>query len=210
MALVVRLNEREIEVDLAVASNLSELVEEVAKEHFGDREIVSGLSVNGKAVEVDEIDETGKMAVSKINELHISSINDPAQEAIELLRHMGSYLKSFSEGAEAVAARFRSGDPGKANEVLTQAIDGIKAFIELLNSVQLLTRSDLTHLKSAGESYASKEEALLETTTKMITDQKNQDWISVADTLEYEMGPLMKDWSAIIPLIENEVAKVDN
>ena len=56
-----------------------------------------------------------------------------------------------------------------------------------------------------GKSIEENEGRLLDITGEMKQSQERKDWITVADLLEYELGPLMTEWQKMIPAIEEQV-----
>ncbi len=58
-----------------------------------------------------------------------------------------------------------------------------------------------TQNSSSDITVAENRRRLFEVLDAMIEAQMNQDWILLADLLEYESVPVLQDWRAILPLI---------
>ncbi|VAX22550.1 hypothetical protein MNBD_NITROSPINAE03-295 [hydrothermal vent metagenome] len=207
MAPVIKLNGETIEIDCSEMSNLSGIAEKVAESFFAPKEVVTELYVNDILVKEGAVASTGETPISEIRTVSFNTVKDPAEKVVELLKKMGAYLDGFSAGVGKVADQFRMGSPEEANRILVQAIEGVGSFTELLSAVRLVTGSGLSDLSYENKSLGEREERLLEITKKMQASQEEKDWITVADLLEYELGPLMTEWKEMIPLLENEVLK---
>ncbi len=207
MAPVIKLNDKTIDIDVTGMSKLSDIAEKIAHDFFDPKEIVTEVYINGALVEEVAIASVGETLLSDVKTVSFNTIKDPGKQVISLLGKMKDYLEGFSGGIENVADQFRMGSPEEANKFLFQAIEGISAFVELLHTVRLFTKSDLAHLTFENESLEERENRLLEVTKKMQASQEEKDWITVADLLEYELSPLMTEWKGMIPTIEDEVLK---
>ncbi|HEB72855.1 MAG TPA: hypothetical protein ENI77_09570 [Nitrospirae bacterium] len=207
MAPVIKLNDKIIEIDCSEMSNLSGIAEKVAESFFAPKEVVTELYVNDTLVKEGSVASIGGTPISEIRTVSFNTVKNPAEKVVDLLKRMSEYLEGFSAGVGEVADQFRVGSPEDANRILVQAIEGIGAFIELLSSVRLVTGSELSDLSYENKSLGEREEMLLDITKKMQTSQKEKDWVTVADLLEYELGPLMTEWKEMIPLLESEVIK---
>jgi len=207
MAPVIKLNDKIIEIDCSEISDLSGIAKKVAEIFFAPKEIVTELYVNDALVGEGSVASVEKTPISEIRTLSLHTVKDPAEKVVSLLKKMGEYLEGFSAGVGEVADQFRVGSPEEANKILMQAIEGIGAFSELLSTARLVTGSELSDLSYENKSLGEREERLLELTKQMQTSQEEKDWVTVADLLEYEIGPLMTEWKGMIPLLEAEVQK---
>ncbi|VAX15321.1 hypothetical protein MNBD_NITROSPINAE03-574, partial [hydrothermal vent metagenome] len=162
---------------------------------------------NDTLVKEDAVASIGETPISEIRTVSFNTAKDPAEKVVDLLKKMGAYLEGFSAGVCEVADQFRMGSPEEASRILLQAIEGIGSFIELLSAVRLVTGSELSDLSYENKSLKEREEKLLDITKKIQASQEEKDWITIADLLEYELGPLMTEWKEMIPLLESEVLK---
>lgn len=207
MAPVIKLNSEIIEIDCSPMSNLSEIAEKVAESFLAPKEVVLEIYVNNTQVGLGDVASMDDVPLSEMGEVSFITLKNPAEKVVALLKKMSEYLNGFSSGVNEVADQFRMGSPEEANRILVQAIEGISAFIELLDTVRLVTDSELSDLSFESKTLGEREQKLLEVTKKMQASQEEKDWVTVADLLEYELGPLMADWKEMIPMLENEVLK---
>ena len=58
-------------------------------------------------------------------------------------------------------------------------------------------------LDADDENLQVRQEKLTDLMNQMLEANKNQDWVLLADILEYEMVPFYKDWENILSKLEN-------
>jgi len=207
MAPVITINNETSNVDLSSVARLSDLIDKVAGELLEPREIITEVHVDGRMLGHDDLGQKEDCEISDCREISFVTLKNPEEKVASLLERMGDYLDGFPDGLGKVADQFRMGNPEEANKALLHALEGLSSFVELLSTVRLVANSDLADIKSDTGTLPEKEKNFLEITTSMAASQEERDWITVADLLEYELAPLMKDWSAMIPQIRNEVLK---
>ena len=113
------------------------------------------------------------------------------------------YLKKLIPGFEQAADLFRTGNEQEANKYYLQILDGIDWFSQVV-SVIMKPDDGKTELPDAdGESLQVRQEKLTDLMSQMLEANQNQDWVLLADILEYEMVPFYKDWENILSKLEN-------
>ena len=102
-------------------------------------------------------------------------------------------MKQLTDDVTTLAEVFRQHDIGRANYLLAQLAQNMQALIVLVQEL----RGPVTEVGSAvnlpSDQEAEKLVAMLET---LITAQSTQDWLTVADVLEYDMEPELRVWLA--------------
>ena len=109
------------------------------------------------------------------------------------------YLEKLIPGFDQAADLFRTGNEQEANKYYIQILDGMDWFSEVINIVM-----DSEFKRSAPEDTLRLRQAkLTDLMSQMLEANKNQDWVLLADILEYEMVPFYKDWENILSKLEN-------
>lgn len=100
-------------------------------------------------------------------------------------------MKQLTEDVTTLADVFRQHDIGRANYLLAQLAQNLQALIVLVQEL----RGPVTNAGSAvnlpSDQEAEKLVAMLET---LVSAQSTQDWLTVADVLEYDMEPELRAW----------------
>ena len=109
------------------------------------------------------------------------------------------YLEKLIPGFDQAADLFRTGNEQEANKYYIQILDGMDWFSEVINIVM-----DSEFKRSAPEDTLRLRQAkLTNLMSQMLEANKNQDWVLLADILEYEMIPFYKEWQTILTKIKN-------
>ena len=109
------------------------------------------------------------------------------------------YLEKLIPGFDQAADLFRTGNEQEANKYYIQILDGMDWFSEVMNVV----------MSSEGEgqepenSLRIRQAKLTDLMSQMLEANKNQDWVLLADILEYEMIPFYKEWQTILSKLKN-------
>jgi hypothetical protein len=104
-------------------------------------------------------------------------------------------LDALAESARQAAEAFRLHDLPRAHRGLA---DFVATFQLLTTLTAALGRSDTSGLPSVDTSGAECLDRLNSSLGSLIDFDVNQDWISVADVLEYEIADLLPQWAALV------------
>ena len=144
-----------------------------------DRETLQKKSVDINSLEVELADLKDLVATNLSNAL--------------------DYLEKLIPGFDQAADLFRTGNEQEANKYYIQILDGMDWFSEVVNVV----------MSSEGEgqepenSLQVRQAKLTDLMSQMLEANKNQDWVLLADILEYEMTPFYKEWQTILSKLKN-------
>ncbi|TBR21559.1 MAG: hypothetical protein EPO63_08530 [Candidatus Nitrosotenuis sp.] len=104
---------------------------------------------------------------------------------------------------EQSADKFRTDDETSANKNFINCVEGLQTFIGIIDKVKNINGLDFESMKHSGGSVSVKEQELLQVLNTLFSSQKNRDWVSLADILEYELAPLIVEWKEILRSIAN-------
>ena len=113
------------------------------------------------------------------------------------------YLKKLIPGFEQAADLFRAGNEQEANKYYLQILDGIDWFSQVISIIMNPDEGKLELLDADDENLQVRQEKLTDLMNQMLEANQNQDWVLLADILEYEMVPFYKDWEKILSKLEN-------
>ena len=142
--------------------------------------------------------ETLQKKPTDINLLEVELANLKDLVATNLSNAL-DYLEKLIPGFDQAADLFRMGNEQEANKFYIQILDGMDWFSEVINIVM-----DSEFKRSAPEDTLRLRQAkLTDLMSQMLEANKNQDWVLLADILEYEMIPFYKEWQTILTKIKN-------
>ena len=139
---------------------------------------------------------------SEIGSLKVELANLKDLVATNLTNALG-YLKKLIPGFEQAADLFRAGNEQEANKYYLQILDGIDWFSQVISIIMKPDEGKLELLDADDENLQVRQEKLTDLMNQMLEANKNQDWVLLADILEYEMVPFYKDWENILSKLEN-------
>ena len=142
--------------------------------------------------------ETLQKKPADINSLEVELANLKDLVATNLSNAL-DYLEKLIPGFDQAADLFRMGNEQEANKFYIQILDGMDWFSEVINIVM-----DSEFKRSAPEDTLRLRQAkLTDLMSQMLEANKNQDWVLLADILEYEMIPFYKEWQTILTKLKN-------
>jgi hypothetical protein len=113
------------------------------------------------------------------------------------------YLKKLIPGFEQAADLFRAGNEQESNKYYLQILDGIDWFSQVISVIMSPDKGETELPDIDDESLEVRQKKLTDLMSQMLEANENQDWVLLADILEYEMVPFYKDWEKILSKLEN-------
>lgn len=113
------------------------------------------------------------------------------------LTNAKEYLEKLVPGFQKAADLFRMGNEQEANQYYLQILEGIDWFSQVLLTI---VNAQVDIFKE--QTLEERQKKLTEFMAQMLEANQNQDWVLMADLLEYEMAPFYKDWQEVLSQIE--------
>ena len=105
------------------------------------------------------------------------------------LANAKEYLEKLIPGFQKAADLFRMGNEQEAHKFYLKILDGIDWFSQVVLNI-VKSRGNQVE----GQSLGDRQEKLTGLMAQMLEANQNQDWVLMADLLEYEMIPYYEDW----------------
>jgi len=171
----------------------------VADGHLEDR-IVTDVKVNAEPFTEIYPHQAEDIAMSEVESVEIVTMATDDM-AVEITLELYKVVNLMSEGGKRVAALFRQADDAEALETYQDLIDVIRNFLNMVGVLR-----DEYSLKDYPE-YISGAEELNTMFTEMNSVLENEDWILLADLLEYEFLPAVEKWKKVIKTLRDDIRK---
>ena len=110
-------------------------------------------------------------------------------------------LQETAQTALRLAATYRGHDLMPGHEGLKTLASDLGAVAVLADMLAGPLGIDLTEVAVEGVSAAQHLQQLEVTIDTLVTAQEAQDWVTVADVLEYELEPGIRRWAALLTMI---------
>ena len=188
-------NEKE-ETIAFVGETLGDLLSHIEKVGVAQGNVVRSIKIDGQESSPDS-SEAQRTQISEIAtlELEISTLADMINKNIE---NADAYLIRLIPGIEKSVELFRIGNEQEANKFFVKIVDGIDWFSQVLDII--LTAKEISpETVFEGKSIQDRRTSLVGLTQQMVDANKNQDWVLLADLLEYEILPYYQEWSNLLP-----------
>ncbi|MDR2077204.1 MAG: hypothetical protein LBP61_09810 [Desulfovibrio sp.] len=190
---------RQSELSLSNYANLEEVLSTLLTDEGLDQRIVTDVLVNDEAFSELYPHQAEDIEVGEIERLEVRTVS-VEEMATDVVGELPVVVDIMAGGARSVAGSLRGGELAEAFETLQDMITVTRDFI---GAVHVL-RSQF----SGGGSRNL--DALCDTLGDLlgeITDViANEDWILVADLLEYEYLPACEGWRGIITALAGDIA----
>jgi hypothetical protein len=192
---------RRSSMEMGSFANLEEILVKVMEEEIHDDRIVTDVLVNDEAFSEVYPHQAEDISAGEINSVEVRTV-PLNQMAADVTDELYKVIQIMSGGSRRAAELFRQGDLAEGLEVLQDLLDVTRHFLATV----VVVRTHFQHEGTAGDISAVSNalDALLEEMSEVMV---NQDWILLADLLEYEFIPACSKWNAVLnSMKQNAVA----
>lgn len=151
------------------------------------RVIVDGQDITGRAEEhLKPKNGTQKVEVTT---------GLASELALDMLQNIQEFHGALEVELSRTADEFRIGNVEKSNELFARCLDGLQILVKTTISVANLLQVDSNDVKAGNTMMQAVVERVSDVLGELIQAQMNNDSILIADLIEYELSPLLEDWS---------------
>ncbi|WP_282198693.1 hypothetical protein [Collibacillus ludicampi] len=167
-----------------------ELWEKIRATVDSQKKLIQQVRVNGEL-----LDESTSIPYQQVELIEVDTIcplallKETYQSAIE-------YLPKLIDAIFQIAEYFRSGSDGEAIKLFLQAENGLHWNAQLIQNSSVLLSSQPKALE-----FHQRNQALLK---EVLEAWENEDFVTVADLMEYELAPLLSEWLNFIKEYEGQ------
>lgn len=168
---------------------LGPLIDACLRDLEAEPRIASRIWLDGALVDDGELSglETRRVDDVATIEVETRAVRDVANDAIE---SAAGYAENVASGLIAAAGYFRDGSIDTGSDHFTSCLDALSLLLEVMRAAAAFGARQVDP--------ASMEASLLPLLRELEPCQANQDWLEVADRLEYEVAPLVAAWPAAL------------
>jgi len=186
------------ELDFENFSNLDQVFIKVMEEGLLHDRVVTDVFVNDEPFSEIYPHQAEDIDVSELKTVEIRTL--PVGEvAVEITRELYKVVTLMGEGATRVAELFRQADDAEALETYQDLVDVTRDFIGMISTL----RGEFS-LKDYRE-FMEASDQLSTLFGEMTTVMGNEDWILLADLLEYEFLPAVNRWKKVVAQLREDV-----
>lgn len=182
---------RATDMDIRQFHNLEEILLSVMDGGELEGRVVTDVFVNNENFSEIYPHQAEDIEASDIESVEIKSV-PVADMAMDITGELDKVVRLLDHGARRVADLFRQADDAEALEVFQDLMDVTRDF---LNMVGVL-RGDCGACGNSSLDAVAEEISTL--FSEMLEVLENEDWILLADLLEYEFIPVIGRWRPVI------------
>lgn len=189
---------RTTDMDIKQFQNLEEILVTVMDGGELDGRVVTDVFVNDESFSEIYPHQAEDIEASEIKSVEIKSVPvvDMAKDITEELHKV---VQLLDQGARRVAELFRQADDAEALEVFQDLMDVTRDFLNMIGAL----RNDA--IAKTHESLDTEAEEISALFSEMLEVLENEDWILLADLLEYEFIPAMGRWKPVIAKLQESL-----
>ncbi|KAF0233394.1 MAG: hypothetical protein FD177_1664 [Desulfovibrionaceae bacterium] len=181
--------------------NLEQLLIKVMEDKHLAGRIVTDVMVNGEPFSEIYPHQAEDVETAEIESVEIVSM-PTAEMAVNITRELYKVVTLMDHGARRVAELFRKADDGEALEVYQDLLDVTRDFMGMIG----VLRGEFSLKQNANFNEAAEELSSL--FSEMVEVIENEDWILLADLLEYEFIPAVERWKKVVAQLREDIKEV--
>lgn len=182
---------RETGMEIKQFHNLEEILLRIMETNELEGRVVTDVFVNNESFSEIYPHQAEDIESDEIESVEVKSV--PVMDmALDITKELGKVVRLMDHGARRVAELFRQADDAEALEVYQDLMDVTRDF---LNMIGVLRGESIKRTDSAFDAAADEISNLF---SEMLEVLENEDWILLADLLEYEFIPAMGRFKTVI------------
>jgi hypothetical protein len=134
------------------------------------------------------------LADVQLVELETATLGDLLDEA---LAQGAAAAGALASAAGEIGSAFRGANPVEGNCRMPEFGDGIRSLIWILGAVANAREVSLDQMASNGRAMSTQLAELTAQLVAIVEAQQAEDWLTVADILEYDFKPALQAWQPI-------------
>lgn len=109
---------------------------------------------------------------------------------------------TLAAAAGHIAAAFRGVDIGDARRELGELAQGLATLVAIAQTLSQATRVSLEAVECSGASGLAMIDQLTACADTLIGAQQRDDWVTVADVIEYDLAPALREWPPLFDALQ--------
>jgi hypothetical protein len=186
------------DLDISGFENLDQIFVKVMEEGSLEDRVVTDVFINDKPFSEIYPHQAEDIDLGDVQSVEIRTLG-VAEVAVEITRELYKVVTLMGEGATHVAELFRKAEDAEALETYQDLIDVTRDFLGMISILR--GEFALTDHKE----FLEASDQLSNLFTEMTEVLTNEDWILLADLLEYEFLPAVNRWKKVVALLREDV-----
>jgi len=178
-------------------ANLVEILRDLQERWLGPDHQLREVLINGRPYSEERDGGPVDITRESIQELEVLSIS-ASEVAIHFLGNAQGFLSTMIQSTTKVAELFRVSDEQEANEQYLELLNSLQLFLQTLDQSRQALDLDFGQAREQGVSAAQRVERLSTLVEDLLQAQEQEDWVLLADVLEYDLRPELEAWDRLL------------
>ncbi len=159
--------------------------------------MITDVYLNGSPYTERWYRESRDIPIEEVESLEIIT-KTPKELAKLAMEGSVDALSMMKDALMNIAELYRIGDEMEANEQFANCLEAMRAFISVAEGSRRILSMDNGSDPIHGEGYSEFMEKLSSILSDIEGGQEEEDWILIADIIEYELIPHLESWKDVV------------
>ncbi|MDD4702359.1 MAG: hypothetical protein PHI96_09080 [Desulfovibrio sp.] len=180
--------------------NLEQMLSSLVQEENMEGRVITDVIVNNEAFSEIYPHQAEDISCDFISSVEVRSV--PSSElAVDIAGELDKVTRMMGHGAREVSRLFREASDTEALELLQDLLDVTRDFMNMLGDLRQ------RYAKEESSEFSEKTDKLSSLLSEMGDALEDEDWILLADMLEYEFLPICADWGQVSERLRDKIIK---
>ena len=182
-----------LDIEYEKFNNLEDLIYHVMSNHTAGDKLIVEVKVNDKTFSERWPGEAKIIPLDKIVKLEF--ITASLEEiASTMLADIPAQVESINKGLLEAAELYRVADEQEANLNFIKIVTSLRDFVNFVTQLKNANVIPWEKVEIKGMDIDTYYDRLIKLIDEMLDVQEDEDWILLADLIEYELVPIMNKW----------------
>lgn len=179
-------------------ATLGEVLEKLSKRITQLGRVITGIKMNEQPLTEGRQYDFKNFPISSVETIELSTV-EPVKLALEALDSSKEHIAQLIKTSRRTAELFRLGDELEANNHYSRLVEGLRWLVKGFGAMTGMLSIDENEAVLNGKGLRYYQDELLAPVFDSMYDcQKREDWIELADLLEYELIPALEQWDGLV------------
>ena len=201
--MLVTINKQNLPEDFSHLHSLEEVITEIHERFIPAGQQLFQVHINGEFFSERYPRESRYVDVGEISRLDVKTISDEEMARFMLkdaVRQGGMLVQAIAKSATL----FRVGSEEEANHYFAQVLEALRWLLQTGESASRVLETDLEKISSGRTAPTSRYlRDLQDLLEEMLEISEDEDYVMLADLLEYELLPMVQEWQRILQELAN-------
>jgi hypothetical protein len=184
-------------------ATLQDMLQTLMDSNLAQDRTMNEVRINGEPFEAAKLGPATALPRESIERLDVETM-DARQVALHFLSNASHYLVAIVSAVERVAEMYRVSDESEASEHYLATLDSLQLFMQVLQTTRDALGLDFEAMVIEGRSLEQRLSTLAGLVQELLSAQEQEDWVLLADVLQYDLCEQLHDWRRLIPMLREQ------